>query len=268
MPVLQPAELWKETGRYGLDIQFQLEDRKGSEMVLAMTHEECLTFHVAREVRSYRDLPLILYHLQVKERDEPRPRAGVLRSREFVMKDSYSFDRDTESFERSYEKHIGAYDRIFDRCGLDWYRVDSDVGMMGGSGAHEYMAPCPAGEDSIALAPGLCRQRRGRLRPRSARRAATTARSPRAGPDAGPEDGRGGRVAARPPRGRAGQVAAGRGGRRAGLRPGPGPRRSPPRRGQAPQRARGRLPSGPRGGDLRAARAPGLHRAGRCRCAR
>jgi prolyl-tRNA synthetase len=153
MPVLQPAELWKETGRYGIDIQFHLEDRKGSEMVLAMTHEECLTFHVAREVRSYRDLPLILYHMQIKERDEPRPRAGVLRSREFVMKDSYSFDRDTESFERSYEKHIGAYDRIFDRCGLDWYRVESDVGMMGGSGAHEYMAPCAAGEDSIALAP-------------------------------------------------------------------------------------------------------------------
>ncbi len=152
MPVLQPAELWKETGRYGLDIQFRLEDRKGSEMVLAMTHEECLTFHVAREVRSYRDLPLILYHLQIKERDEPRPRAGVLRSREFVMKDSYSFDRDAESFERSYELHIGAYDRIFDRCRLDWYRVESDVGMMGGSGAHEYMAPCRAGEDSIALA--------------------------------------------------------------------------------------------------------------------
>ncbi|MFN8162082.1 MAG: proline--tRNA ligase [Solirubrobacterales bacterium] len=154
MPVLQPAELWKETGRYGLDIQFMLEDRRGSEMVLAMTHEECLTFHVARDVRSYRDLPLILYHLQVKERDEPRPRAGVLRSREFVMKDSYSFDTDAEAFERSYELHIGAYDRIFDRCGLDWYRVESDVGMMGGSGAHEYMAPCAAGEDSIALAPG------------------------------------------------------------------------------------------------------------------
>ncbi len=154
MPVLQPAELWKQTGRYGLDIQFHLEDRRGSDMVLAMTHEECLTFHVAREVRSYRDLPLILYHLQVKERDEPRPRAGVLRTREFVMKDSYSFDRDAESFERSYELHIGAYDRIFDRCALDWYRVSSDVGMMGGSGAHEYMAPCAAGEDSIALAAG------------------------------------------------------------------------------------------------------------------
>ena len=154
MPVLQPAELWKQTGRYGLDIQFHLEDRRGSDMVLAMTHEECLTFHVAREVRSYRDLPLILYHLQVKERDEPRPRAGVLRTREFVMKDSYSFDRDAESFERSYELHIGAYDRIFDRCALDWYRVSSDVGMMGGSGAHEYMAPCAAGEDSIALAEG------------------------------------------------------------------------------------------------------------------
>jgi prolyl-tRNA synthetase len=119
-----------------------------------MTHEEAITWHLAREVRSYRELPLILYHLQVKERDEPRPRAGVLRTREFIMKDSYSFDRDDEGLERSYELHIEAYDRIFDRCGLDWHRVASDVGMMGGSGAHEYMAPCAAGENEVALAPG------------------------------------------------------------------------------------------------------------------
>ena len=123
-------------------------------MVLAMTHEEAVTDHVAREVRSYRDLPLMLFHLQTKERDEPRPRAGVLRTREFTMKDAYSFDRDEEGLARSYELQAGAYDRIFDRCGLRWHRVESDVGMMGGSGAHEYMAPCPAGENEVALAPG------------------------------------------------------------------------------------------------------------------
>lgn len=154
MPVLQPAEPWEKTGRYGIDELFKLEDRKGSPMVLAMTHEECVTYHVAREVRSYRDLPLMLFHVQTKERDEPRPRAGVLRTREFTMKDAYSFDRDEEGLARSYELQAGAYDRIFDRCGLRWYRVESDVGMMGGSGAHEYMAPCPAGENEVALAPG------------------------------------------------------------------------------------------------------------------
>ena len=154
MPVLQPAEPWRKTGRYEIDELFKLEDRKGSPLVLAMTHEECLTYHVAREVRSYRDLPKILYQIQVKERDEPRPRAGVLRTREFRMKDAYSFDRDEEGLQRSYEKHIGAYDRIFDRCGLEWFRVEADVGMMGGSGADEYMAPCPAGENEVALANG------------------------------------------------------------------------------------------------------------------
>jgi prolyl-tRNA synthetase len=119
-----------------------------------MTHEESLAFHVARDVRSYRDLPKIVYQLQVKERDEPRPRAGILRTREFIMKDAYSLDRDEEGLAASYDLHIQAYDRIFDRCGLDWHRVESDVGMMGGSGAHEYMAPCAAGENEVALAPG------------------------------------------------------------------------------------------------------------------
>ena len=154
MPVMHPAELWQRTGRYGLTEQFRLQDRRGAEMVLAMTHEENVTFHVAQSVRSYRDLPLLLYHFQTKERDEPRPRAGVLRTREFVMKDSYSFDRDADGLERSYQLHIGAYDRIFERTGLEWYRVESDVGMMGGTGAHEYMAPCAAGENEVALAPG------------------------------------------------------------------------------------------------------------------
>ncbi len=151
MPVLQPAEVWRKTGRLDIDELFKLTDRKGSELVLAMTHEEAVTFHIAQTVRSYRDLPQVVYHFQVKERDEPRPRAGVLRTREFVMKDSYSFDRDQAGMERNYALHVGAYDRIMDRTGLRWYRVEGDVGMMGGVGAHEYMAPCAAGEDEVAL---------------------------------------------------------------------------------------------------------------------
>jgi prolyl-tRNA synthetase len=154
MPVLHPAEPWRRSGRYQIEELFKLEDRRGAEMVLAMTHEEIVTLHVAAAVRSYRDLPLILYHFQVKERDEPRPRAGVLRTREFIMKDSYTFDRDAEGLDAAYQKHVHAYDRIMDRCGLEWYRVESDVGMMGGLGAHEYMAPCRGGENQVALAPG------------------------------------------------------------------------------------------------------------------
>jgi len=152
--VLQPASLWEATGRYGIDELMKLEDRKGSPHVLAMTHEEGLAFHMSRDVRSYRDLPLYLYQFQVKERDEPRPRAGVLRTREFVMKDGYSFDRDEAGLDEQYERNRGAYMRIMERCGLDFYEVESDVGMMGGTGAHEYMAPCAAGENEVALAPG------------------------------------------------------------------------------------------------------------------
>ena len=151
MPVLQPAEPWRKTGRLEIEELFKLTDRKGSELVLAMTHEEAVTTHVAQVVRSYRDLPLILYHFQVKERDEPRPRAGVLRTREFIMKDAYSFDRDQAGMEEKYALHVGAYDRMMDRAGLRWYRVEGDVGMMGGLGAHEYMAPCAAGEDEVLL---------------------------------------------------------------------------------------------------------------------
>jgi prolyl-tRNA synthetase len=154
MPVLLPAELWRRSGRYDIDELFKLKDRKGADMVLAMTHEECVTTHMAQFVRSYRDLPQTLYHFQTKERDEPRPRAGVLRTREFIMKDAYTFDRDLEGLNLNYELQAGAYDRIFDRTGLEWYSVESDVGMMGGFGAHEYMAPCGAGENDVALAPG------------------------------------------------------------------------------------------------------------------
>jgi prolyl-tRNA synthetase len=154
MPVLQPAETWEKTGRYAIPELFKLEDRKGSPLVLALTHEEAVTYHVAREVRSYRDLPFMVFQIQTKERDEARPRAGVLRTREFTMKDAYSFDRDEEGLARSYELQAGAYERILDRCGVRWYRCEADVGMMGGSGADEYMAPCPAGENEVALAPG------------------------------------------------------------------------------------------------------------------
>jgi prolyl-tRNA synthetase len=156
MPVLLPAGPWKRSGRYesvGAEL-FRLHDRRDADLVLAMTHEEIVTLHVAQVVRSYRDLPLILYHFQTKERDEPRPRAGVLRTREFIMKDSYTVDRDPDGLQAGYEKHMEAYARIFDRAGLRWYMVESDVGMMGGTRAHEYMAPCAAGEDDVALAPG------------------------------------------------------------------------------------------------------------------
>ncbi len=156
MPILQPAELWRRSGRYdgfGGEL-FKLRDRKDTDMVLAPTSEEVITTHAATLIRSYRDLPRVLYHFQTKERDEPRPRAAVLRSREFVMKDSYSFDRDRDGLDVSYERHARAYDRILDRCGLEWYSVEADVGAMGGFGAHEYMAPCPAGENDVVLAPG------------------------------------------------------------------------------------------------------------------
>src|ERR1039458_2761152 len=103
MPVLQPADVWRRTGRYDIDELFKLKDRRGADLVLAMTHEEIVTGHVAAAVQSYRELPLILYHFQVKERDEPRPRAGVLRTREFVMKDSYTFDRDAAGLDESYD---------------------------------------------------------------------------------------------------------------------------------------------------------------------
>src|SRR3954468_6137669 len=154
MPVITPADLWKRSGRFVIDELFKLRDRREAELILALSHEETLTFHMASIVRSYRDLPKLLYHFQTKGRDEARPRAGVLRTREFIMKDAYSFDRDLEGLEASYAAFAGAYDRVFDRAGLEWYSVESDVGAMGGTGAHEYMAPCAAGENDVELAPG------------------------------------------------------------------------------------------------------------------
>jgi prolyl-tRNA synthetase len=151
MPVVHPADIWRQSGRYGIDELFKLQDRVGRDLVLAMTHEEIIAFHASRELRSYRELPQIWYHIQTKERDEPRPQGGVLRTREFIMKDSYTLDRDRDGLDEGYALHEQAYDRIFTRCGLQFWKVESDTGMMGGFGAHEYMAPSPSGEDDVAL---------------------------------------------------------------------------------------------------------------------
>jgi prolyl-tRNA synthetase len=152
MPVIQPAEIWQKSGRWeGIPEMFKFKDRWGRDMVLGMTHEEVIAWLAAREIRSYRDLPQIWYQIQTKERDEARPRSGVLRTREFVMKDSYTLDPDVAALDRSYAAHEGAYRKIFDRCGLRYYLAQSDTGMMGGLGAHEFQAPCAVGEDEIAL---------------------------------------------------------------------------------------------------------------------
>ena len=155
MPVIQPAEIWQKSGRWdGIPEMFKLKDRWGRDMVLGMTHEEVIAWLAAREIRSYRDLPQIWYQIQTKERDEARPRSGVLRTREFVMKDSYTLDPDVAALDRSYAAHEGAYRKIFERCGLRFHVAHSDTGMMGGLGAHEFLAPCAAGEDEIALCAG------------------------------------------------------------------------------------------------------------------
>jgi prolyl-tRNA synthetase len=148
MPVVTPAELWQQSGRYPIPELWKIEDRMGRPFVLAMTHEETVTFH-AREIRSYRELPQILYHFQTKVRDEPRPRGGLLRVREFVMKDSYSFDRDAEGLERSFRAHEGAYHKIFDRCGLEVVAVQAESGMMGGSESVDFLAPSGSGENTL-----------------------------------------------------------------------------------------------------------------------
>ena len=153
MPVLQPAEIWQQSGRWDAigGEMFRLKDRNQRDMCLGMTHEEVVAWVAARELRSYRDLPQIWYQIQTKERDEARPRSGVLRTREFLMKDSYTLDPDAAALDVSYNAHKQAYCKIFDRCGVRYVVVDSDPGMMGGSGSHEFMAPSAAGEDDVAL---------------------------------------------------------------------------------------------------------------------
>ncbi len=152
-PVLHPAELWEATGRWYeiKDEMFRLKDRGGRNMCLGMTHEEVMAWLASKEIRSYRELPQIWYQIQTKLRDEARPKAGIMRTREFIMKDSYSFDMDEEGLNHSYEIHRKAYHRIFERCGLKFYEVESDPGMMGGGQSHEFMAPSTAGEDEIVI---------------------------------------------------------------------------------------------------------------------
>ena len=148
MPVVTPAELWQETGRYTIPELWKIEDRNGRPYVLALTHEETVTFH-SRELQSYKQLPQMLYHFQTKVRDEPRPRGGLLRVREFVMKDAYSFDRDEEGLDASFRKQKGAYDRTFERCELEVYAVEAESGMMGGSESLDYLAPSHSGENVL-----------------------------------------------------------------------------------------------------------------------
>ena len=156
MPVLHPAEIWQQSGRWDAigGEMFRLKDRNQRDMCLGMTHEEVIAWLAAHEIRSYRNLPQVWYQIQTKERDEARPRSGVLRTREFLMKDSYTLDPDHAALDKSYNDHKGAYCRIFDRCGIEYVVVDSDPGMMGGSGSHEFMAPSAAGEDDVALCDG------------------------------------------------------------------------------------------------------------------
>lgn len=153
MPVVHPADIWKETGRwYQIGSEMgRMKDKTGRDMALAMTHEEVVADLVRKDVQSYRQLPMLVYHIQTKWRDDPRPRAGLIRVREFTMLDSYSLDADLDSLDQQYRAHYQAYFNIFNRCALPTIAVGADVGMMGGSLAHEYMYLTPVGEDTLVL---------------------------------------------------------------------------------------------------------------------
>jgi len=148
MPVLTPAELWQQSGRDFIQEIFRLQDRRGTELVLPLTHEETISFH-ARELHSYRLLPQLLYHISIKERDEPRPRAGLIRLREFIMKDAYSFDRNEDGLAVQFERQRGAYERTFERIGVKAFGVEAESGMMGGSESVDFLAPAGAGENVL-----------------------------------------------------------------------------------------------------------------------
>jgi len=148
MPVLTPLELWQQSKRDFIEELFRLKDRKGADYVLPLTHEETVSFH-ARELQSYRQLPQMLYHFAIKERDEPRPGKGLIRLREFIMKDAYSFDRDEAGLDVSFDEQRGAYRRIMDRCGVTTYDVEAEPGMMGGSESVDFLAPAGAGENTL-----------------------------------------------------------------------------------------------------------------------
>ena len=156
LPALHPRELWESSGRAALmgDNLFKLKDRKGTDMVLGMTEEEVMTSIAIKDLRSYKQLPQIWYQIAPKFRDEPRPRSGLLRVRQFMMKDAYSFDIDAAGLDVSYKKHYETYCRIFDRCGLKYMVVEADSGAMGGKESHEFMVRTPAGEDQIVSCDG------------------------------------------------------------------------------------------------------------------
>jgi prolyl-tRNA synthetase len=156
MPIVQPAEIWQQTGRWDVygDEMFRLKDRHQRDFCLGPTHEEMVTTLVKQDVRSYRQLPLLVYQIQNKYRDEIRPRFGLMRGREFIMKDLYSFDRDTNGLEISYKKMYDAYSQIFSRCGLEFRPVEADPGAIGGSGTHEFMVIADSGEAAIAYCDG------------------------------------------------------------------------------------------------------------------
>ena len=155
LPALHPAEIWKESGRWDVmgDNMFRLKDRKGGDYCLGMTHEEIFTSIARDELRSYRQLPQVWYQIQTKFRDEPRPKSGLLRVRQFTMKDAYSFDVDAAGLDKSYDDQKGAYERVFTRCGLDFVAVQAHSGAMGGSGSQEFMVRTDAGEDLVAACP-------------------------------------------------------------------------------------------------------------------
>jgi prolyl-tRNA synthetase len=156
LPALHPRELWEASGRYDLvgDNLFRLKDRKGADLVLGMTEEEVMTSIALKDLRSYKQLPQVWYQIATKFRDEPRPKSGLLRVRQFIMKDSYSFDIDAAGLDVSYKKHYDTYRRIFDRCGLKYMVVEADSGAMGGKESHEFMVRTPAGEDQIVSCDG------------------------------------------------------------------------------------------------------------------
>src|SRR5580765_7460434 len=153
LPAIHPRELWEASGRWAVmgDNMFRLKDRKGADLCLSMTQEEAMTEIARKELRSYKQLPQIWYQIQSKFRDEARPKSGLLRVRQFIMKDSYSFDIDAAGLDAAYEKHYQAYTRIFERCGLQAIAVEAHSGAMGGSQSHEFMVPSGAGEDLVAI---------------------------------------------------------------------------------------------------------------------
>jgi prolyl-tRNA synthetase len=157
LPALHPAEVWKESGRWAVmgETMFRLQDRKGADMCLGMTHEEVFTTIVRHEVRSYKQLPQVWYQIQTKFRDEERPKSGLMRLRQFIMKDAYSFDADWAGLDKSFDDQREAYKRIFERCGIKYHIVEASSGAMGGSESNEFMARTSAGEDFIAVC-GAC----------------------------------------------------------------------------------------------------------------